>query len=70
GQSEVLDHMARDFSKLATWTVTSLTRMMDIAGVTYTSYSETLGEYHRHTRQRTDGANTSTSQYDPQQLDP
>ncbi|GKG02897.1 hypothetical protein Tco_0310533 [Tanacetum coccineum] len=45
GQSEVLDHMARDFSRFATWTVTSLARMKDRAGVAYTSYSETPGEY-------------------------
>ncbi|GJR05213.1 hypothetical protein Tco_0528197 [Tanacetum coccineum] len=45
GQSEVLDHMAQDFSRFATWTVTSLARMMDRAGVAYTSYSETPGEY-------------------------
>ncbi|GJW27367.1 hypothetical protein Tco_0041178 [Tanacetum coccineum] len=64
GQSEVLDHMARDFSRFATWTVTSLARMMDRAGVTYTSYYETPGEYQRHTRQRTGEASTSTTQQD------
>ncbi|GKF00592.1 hypothetical protein Tco_0027515 [Tanacetum coccineum] len=50
GQSEVLDHMARDFSKFAMWTVTSLARMMDRAGLAYTSYSETPSEYQRCTR--------------------
>ncbi|GKE92445.1 hypothetical protein Tco_1573540 [Tanacetum coccineum] len=54
----------------ATWTVTSLTRMMDRAGVTYTSYSETPEEYQRHTRQRTGKASTSTTQQDQQQPDP
>ncbi|GJU95887.1 reverse transcriptase domain-containing protein [Tanacetum coccineum] len=61
GQSEVLDHMARDFSRFATWTVTSLARMMDRAGVAYTSYSETPGEYQRPTRWRTDEASISTA---------
>ncbi|GKD40365.1 hypothetical protein Tco_1260572 [Tanacetum coccineum] len=70
GQSEVLDHMTRDFSRFATWTVTSLARMMDRAGVAYTSYSETPGEYQRRTRRRTDGASTSTAQQDQQQPDP
>ncbi|GJZ48454.1 hypothetical protein Tco_0602286 [Tanacetum coccineum] len=70
GQSEVLDYMTRDFSKFATWTVTSLARMMDIAGLAYTSYSETPDEYQRCTRQRTGKASTSTAQQDPQQPDP
>ncbi|GKE70511.1 hypothetical protein Tco_1528583 [Tanacetum coccineum] len=39
GQSEVLDSMARDFSRFTTWTVTSLARLMDRAGVPYTRYS-------------------------------
>ncbi|GKE18830.1 hypothetical protein Tco_1426407 [Tanacetum coccineum] len=64
GQSEVLDLMARDFSRFAMWTITSLARMMDIAGVTYKSYSETPGEYQRCTKQRTGEANTSTAQQD------
>ncbi|GJY62242.1 hypothetical protein Tco_0462899 [Tanacetum coccineum] len=66
-QREVLDSMARDFSRFTTWTVTSLARLMDRAGVPYTRYSESPVEYQRRTRQRTDGANTSTA---PQQPDP
>ncbi|GJU40881.1 hypothetical protein Tco_1193838 [Tanacetum coccineum] len=45
GQREVLDSMARDFSMFTMWTVTSLSRMMDKAGVTYTRYSESPVEY-------------------------
>ncbi|GKB56032.1 hypothetical protein Tco_0912218 [Tanacetum coccineum] len=44
--------------------------LMDRAGVAYTSYSETPGEYQRRTRRRTDGASTSTAQQDQQQPDP
>nr|GEV13296.1 hypothetical protein [Tanacetum cinerariifolium] len=44
---EVIDEMAHDFSIFSTWAVTSLARMMDRAGVTYTSYSETPREYQR-----------------------
>ncbi|GJV94083.1 hypothetical protein Tco_1541896 [Tanacetum coccineum] len=66
GQREVLDHMARDFSRFATWTVTSLAQMMDRAGVAYTSYTETSGEYQRCTMRRTDGASTFTAQQDQQ----
>ncbi|GKB29263.1 hypothetical protein Tco_0868664, partial [Tanacetum coccineum] len=40
GQRVVLNSMARDFSRFTTWTVTSLTRLMDRAGVPYTRYSE------------------------------
>ncbi|GJV48136.1 hypothetical protein Tco_1438348 [Tanacetum coccineum] len=66
---EVISAMTRDFSRLCTWTTNSLARMMDRAGVTYTSYSETPREYMRRVRCRTDGASTSTVQQDPQQPD-
>ncbi|GJS42063.1 hypothetical protein Tco_0567106 [Tanacetum coccineum] len=61
GQREVLYSMARDLSTFTTWTVTSLSRLMDRAGVPYTIYSESPVKYQRRTRQRTDGANTSTA---------
>ncbi|GKB49374.1 hypothetical protein Tco_0900127 [Tanacetum coccineum] len=61
GQREVPDSMARDFSSFTIWTITSLARLMDMAGVPYTRYSESSVEYQRRTRQRTDGANISTA---------
>nr|GEU56999.1 hypothetical protein [Tanacetum cinerariifolium] len=62
GQREVLDSIACDFSRFNTWTVTSLSRMMDKAGVTYTRYSESSVEYQRCTvRQRTDEPSTSAT---------
>ncbi|GJU91558.1 hypothetical protein Tco_1303981 [Tanacetum coccineum] len=68
GQREVLDSMAHDFSRFTTWTVTSLSRMMDRAGVTYTRYFESPVEYQRRNiRQRTDEPSTSAA---PQQHDP
>ncbi|GJW71735.1 hypothetical protein Tco_0128652 [Tanacetum coccineum] len=68
---EVIDAMAHDFSRFSTWAITSLARMMDRAGVTYTSYSEILREYQRHkVRQRTGEASTFTAQQDQQQPDP
>ncbi|GJV13251.1 reverse transcriptase domain-containing protein [Tanacetum coccineum] len=67
GQREVMDSMARDFSRFSTLTVTSLARMMDRAGVPYTRYSESPVEYERLTKRRTDEPSTSTA---PQQLDP
>ncbi|GKD31852.1 hypothetical protein Tco_1242630 [Tanacetum coccineum] len=69
-QREVISVMACDFSRLCTWTTTSLAQMMDRAGVTYVSYSETPREYTRRVRRRTDGASTSAAQQDPQQPDP
>ncbi|GJR19595.1 hypothetical protein Tco_0968122 [Tanacetum coccineum] len=69
-QREVIDATTRDFSRLCTWTTISLARMMDRAGVTYTSYSQTPREYQRRMRHRTDGASTSAAQQDPQQPDP
>ncbi|GKB00630.1 hypothetical protein Tco_0828623, partial [Tanacetum coccineum] len=70
-QREVIDTMARDFSKFSTWAVTSLARMMDMAKVTYVPYSETYVPYQRcRVRQRTGEASTSAAQQDLQQLDP
>ncbi|GJS10661.1 hypothetical protein Tco_0367457 [Tanacetum coccineum] len=69
-QREVLDSMAYDFSRFTTWTVIGLSRMMDQAGVRYTSYSNYYIQYVRRTRRRTDDASTSTVQQDEQQPDP
>ncbi|GJW30316.1 hypothetical protein Tco_0047191 [Tanacetum coccineum] len=67
GQREVLDSMARDFSRFSTWTVTSLARLMDRASVPYMRYSESPVKYQRCTRQRTDEPSTSAA---PKQPDP
>ncbi|GKE12202.1 hypothetical protein Tco_1415753 [Tanacetum coccineum] len=61
-QHEVISAMARDFSRFCTWTTTSLVRMMDRAGVTYTSYSETPREYTRRVRHMIDDASTFVAQ--------
>ncbi|GKC10068.1 hypothetical protein Tco_1001678 [Tanacetum coccineum] len=45
GQREVLDSMARDLFRFTTWTITSLSRLMDRAGVPYMRYSESPVEY-------------------------
>ncbi|GKA47458.1 hypothetical protein Tco_0740341 [Tanacetum coccineum] len=47
GQREVLDSMARDFSRFTMWTVTSLAQMINRADVSYTSYSKSPVEYQR-----------------------
>ncbi|GKB08529.1 hypothetical protein Tco_0836841 [Tanacetum coccineum] len=61
GQREVLDSMASDFFRFTTWTITSLARLIDMAGVPYTRYSESPIEYQRRTRQRMDSASTSAA---------
>ncbi|GKC76801.1 hypothetical protein Tco_1127575 [Tanacetum coccineum] len=69
-QCEVIDAMARDFSRFSTWVTTGLGRMMDRARVTYTPYSQTHMPYQRRVRQRTGEAITLASQQDQQQPDP
>ncbi|GKC83324.1 hypothetical protein Tco_1139041 [Tanacetum coccineum] len=65
-QREVIDAMARYFSKFSTWAVIGLARMMDRAGVAYVPYSETHVPYQRRrVRQRTGEANTSAAQIKP-----
>ncbi|GJY92808.1 hypothetical protein Tco_0508590 [Tanacetum coccineum] len=61
-QREVLDSMASDFSRFTTWTVIGLSRMMDHAGVRYTSYSDFWIPYVRRTGRRTDDVYTSAPQ--------
>ncbi|GKB66531.1 hypothetical protein Tco_0927943 [Tanacetum coccineum] len=51
--------------RLGLRTVTSLTRLMDRAGVPYTRYSESPVEYQRCTRQRTGEGNTSAALQQP-----
>ncbi|GJU73921.1 hypothetical protein Tco_1265326 [Tanacetum coccineum] len=65
GQIEVLDIMASDFSRFTTWTVTSLTRLMNRTGVPYTGYLESPVEYQRYTRQTTGKASTSAAPQQP-----
>ncbi|GKC01386.1 hypothetical protein Tco_0987522, partial [Tanacetum coccineum] len=69
-QREVIDVMARDFSRFSTWVTTGLGNMMDRAGIAYTPYAQTHVSYQRHVRQRTGEASTSAAQQDPQQPDP
>ncbi|GJZ76771.1 hypothetical protein Tco_0641443 [Tanacetum coccineum] len=69
-QRGVIDAMAHDLSRFCTWTTTSLTRMMDRVGVSYSSYSQTPRGYQRRVRQRTSEASTSAAQQGLQQPDP
>ncbi|GKC64484.1 hypothetical protein Tco_1097082 [Tanacetum coccineum] len=69
-QKEILDSMARDFSRFSTWTVFRLSQIMSQAGVRYTSYTNFPIPYARHTKCRANDANNSTSQQDEQQPDP
>ncbi|GJR98216.1 hypothetical protein Tco_0270390 [Tanacetum coccineum] len=64
-QREVIDAMARNFSRFSKWVTTGLGRMMDRVGVTYISYAQTHVSYQRHVRQKTGKASTSAAQQDP-----
>ncbi|GJV03627.1 hypothetical protein Tco_1337196 [Tanacetum coccineum] len=69
-QREVLDSMARDFSRFAIWTISSLSLMMDKNGVRYTSYFNFRKPYQQRVRRRTGEANTLAAPLDEDQLDP
>ncbi|GJW51697.1 hypothetical protein Tco_0093048 [Tanacetum coccineum] len=68
-QLKVVDEMARDLSRFCTSTTTSLAWMIDRAGVSYMSYTQTPIEYQRRVRRRTDDAGTSAAQQDQQHPD-
>nr|GEX09223.1 hypothetical protein [Tanacetum cinerariifolium] len=69
-QREIFDSVARDFSRLSTWTIVGLSQMMSEVRVKYTSYADYQIPYGRRTRRKTDSASTSTAQQDEQQHDP
>ncbi|GKB76655.1 hypothetical protein Tco_0943550 [Tanacetum coccineum] len=60
-QCEMIDVMARDFSRFNTWVTTGLGWMMDKAGVSYTPYYQIHLSYQRRVRHMTSEANTSTT---------
>nr|GEY71123.1 hypothetical protein [Tanacetum cinerariifolium] len=66
-QREVIDAMARDFSRFTLWTAEGITHVLDSTGASYTPYSKTHIPYQRHVKCRSDGASTSAT---PQQPDP
>ncbi|GKC92308.1 hypothetical protein Tco_1157750 [Tanacetum coccineum] len=60
-QREVIDAMARDFSRFTVWAASDISQVLDLSGATYMRYSETHVPYQRRmVRQRTDGVSTST----------
>ncbi|GKB78911.1 hypothetical protein Tco_0945806 [Tanacetum coccineum] len=68
-QREVIDVMARDFSRFTVWAAGGITQLLDSTGASYTSYSKTYIPYQRRVKRRTDAASTSVAQQDPQQRD-
>ncbi|GKA05196.1 hypothetical protein Tco_0684316 [Tanacetum coccineum] len=69
-QRTILDAMSRDFSRFTTWTVVCLSQLLDTSGMSYTSYGDYHIPYQRHTRWRTDKANTSAAPCTDDQPDP
>ncbi|GKC38106.1 hypothetical protein Tco_1050490, partial [Tanacetum coccineum] len=49
-QCTVLDAMRRDFSRFTRWTVGRLSQLLDVSGMTYTSYDDYQIPYQRCTR--------------------
>ncbi|GJU07568.1 hypothetical protein Tco_1123998 [Tanacetum coccineum] len=61
-QLEVMDAMAKDFSRFIVWAASGISQLLDLSGVTYTRYSETRVPYQRRgVRHRTDDASTSAA---------
>ncbi|GKB79226.1 hypothetical protein Tco_0946121 [Tanacetum coccineum] len=69
-QREVIDAMARDFSRFTIWAASGIAYLLNFARVTYTLYSKTHVPYQRRVRRRTDGASNSVAKQDQQQPDP
>ncbi|GKD64057.1 hypothetical protein Tco_1306165 [Tanacetum coccineum] len=68
-QREVIDVMAKDFSRFTVWAAEGIARLLDSTGASYTPLSETHVPYQRRVKRRTDGASTSAAQQDQQQPD-
>ncbi|GJU81804.1 hypothetical protein Tco_1284169 [Tanacetum coccineum] len=58
-QGEVLDAMARDFSRFTVWAAGGITELLRASGVTFASYSMAPVPYQRRVRRRTGEASTS-----------
>ncbi|GKE20291.1 hypothetical protein Tco_1431803, partial [Tanacetum coccineum] len=69
-QREVIDTMARDFSRFTVWAAIGKAQPLDSTRFTYVPYFETHIPYQRHVRRRTDNTITSAAQQDQQQHDP
>ncbi|GJY46583.1 hypothetical protein Tco_0435646 [Tanacetum coccineum] len=63
-QREVLDSMARNFSRFTIWVVISLSLMMDRSRVRYTSYSDFRIPYQRRVRRKIGEVSTSVAPLD------
>ncbi|GJR59817.1 putative reverse transcriptase domain-containing protein [Tanacetum coccineum] len=71
----LVERSMTDQGRFSTWMMTCMTQLMDASGLTYQAFDGTFRgssplAFQRRTRQRTDGASTSTAQQGPQQPDP
>nr|GFC75254.1 hypothetical protein [Tanacetum cinerariifolium] len=70
-QQEVMDAMARDFSRFIVWAASGISQLLDATGATHTRYSETHVPYHRRRVKRRSGyTSTSASSVNEDKLDP
>ncbi|GKE59915.1 hypothetical protein Tco_1510282, partial [Tanacetum coccineum] len=71
----LVERSMTDQGRFSTWMISCMTQLMDASGLPYQAFNGTFRRssplaFQRRTRQRTDGANTSTTQQDLQQPDP
>ncbi|GJS52978.1 hypothetical protein Tco_0626340 [Tanacetum coccineum] len=64
-QREVINAMARDFSRFIVWVAGGIAQLLDSTRASYTPYSDTHIPYQRRVRRKTDSASTSAAQQDP-----
>nr|GFB66356.1 hypothetical protein [Tanacetum cinerariifolium] len=70
-QHEVMDAMARDFSRFTVWVAGGISQLLDSAGATYVWYFEThVPSQRRRVKQRTREASTLAALLDEDQPDP
>ncbi|GKE06888.1 hypothetical protein Tco_1398906 [Tanacetum coccineum] len=70
-QHEMVDTIAKDFSRFTVWAAGGISQILDSAGATYVRYSETHVPYERRrVRQRTGKASTSAAPLDEDRPDP
>ncbi|GKG16734.1 hypothetical protein Tco_0361691 [Tanacetum coccineum] len=70
-----MERSMTDQGRFSTWMISCMAQLMEASGQTYQAFDGTFrgsspAAFQRRTRQRTDGASTSTAQQDQQQPDP
>nr|GEZ67195.1 hypothetical protein [Tanacetum cinerariifolium] len=68
---DIVDTIARDFSRFTVWAASGISQLLDATEATYTRYFETHVPYQRHmVRCRTNNASTTAASHTANQPDP